>query len=79
MGLSALIAASDLLICVPSRLADALQAAAGLRIFPLPFESPSFDISQLWHERYQRDAGHQWLRSTIFSLFHSDADGKPRG
>lgn len=71
MGLSALIAVSDLLICVPGRLANALQTTTGLQIFPLPFESPLFDISQLWHERCHRDAGHQWLRATMFSLFHS--------
>jgi DNA-binding transcriptional LysR family regulator len=72
MGLSALIAASDLVVCVPTRLGRALQAAAELRTFALPFESPVFDISQLWHERFHADAGHRWLRSTMFRLFHGE-------
>ncbi|WGS53290.1 LysR family transcriptional regulator [Paraburkholderia sp. D15] len=78
MGLSALIAASDLLICVPSRLADALQASSALSTFALPFDTPSFDIAEIWHERYQHDAGHQWLRTRIFSLFHDAEAARPR-
>lgn len=73
MGLSALIAASDLLICVPTRLANALQSVGHLLICPLPFDSPEFDISQLWHERFHNDAGHRWLRNTVFRIFHAEA------
>ncbi|MFJ2992352.1 LysR family transcriptional regulator [Pandoraea sp. NPDC087047] len=72
MGLSALIAASDLVVCVPTRLGRALKAAADLRAYALPFDGPEFDISQLWHERFHTDAGHRWLRSTIFRLFHGE-------
>ncbi|AJP56301.1 LysR family transcriptional regulator [Pandoraea vervacti] len=72
MGLSALIAASDLVVCVPTRLGRALSANADLQTYALPFESPEFDISQLWHERFHTDAGHRWLRNTIFHLFHGE-------
>ncbi|MCI3206226.1 MULTISPECIES: LysR family transcriptional regulator [Pandoraea] len=72
MGLSALIAASDLVVCVPTRLGRALKGAADLQTYALPFDSPEFDISQLWHERFHTDAGHRWLRSTIFRLFHGE-------
>lgn len=72
MGLSALIAASDLVVCVPTRLGRALKAAADLRTYALPFDGPEFDISQLWHERFHTDAGHRWLRSTLFRLFHGE-------
>ncbi|ODP35681.1 LysR family transcriptional regulator [Pandoraea sp. ISTKB] len=72
MGLSALIAASDLVVCVPTRLGRALKGPADLQTYALPFDSPEFDISQLWHERFHTDAGHRWLRSTIFRLFHGE-------
>ncbi|EUC18786.1 LysR family transcriptional regulator [Paraburkholderia hospita] len=71
LGLSQMIATSDLLVCVPSRLANAFNDYASVRVFPLPFEAPTFDISQLWHDRCHRDAGHRWLRSTVASLFVS--------
>ncbi|MGC0154392.1 LysR family transcriptional regulator [Chromobacterium vaccinii] len=69
LGLSQIIAASDLLVCVPSRLAHAFNGYANIRVFPLPFDAPAFDISQLWHRRCHRDAGHRWLRHTVASLF----------
>lgn len=77
LGLSSLISQTDLLACVPSRLADALQSrTARMASFPLPFESPVFDICQLWHARYHADPGHQWLRQLIFRLFRNDGDAQ---
>ncbi|WP_240201872.1 hypothetical protein [Burkholderia sp. LMG 13014] len=37
---------------------------------PLPFDTAPADIAQFWHERYQRDEGHQWLRTLVYDLFH---------
>ncbi|MFP3613150.1 LysR family transcriptional regulator [Paraburkholderia sp. SIMBA_050] len=68
LGLSKIIAGCDLLVCVPSLLADAFSDD-GVKCFPLPFQAPTFDISQIWHLRCQGDAGHRWLRGTIASLF----------
>lgn len=68
MGLSALIAQTDLVVCVPSRLAHAL----GLRAYALPFDCPDYDISQFWHQRFHQDEGHRWLRNVMFRLFHGE-------
>jgi DNA-binding transcriptional LysR family regulator len=68
-GIDRIIASSDLIACVPSRVASTV-AADGVRALPLPFEVTSLDISQFWHERSHRDEGHQWLRSLIYEMFH---------
>ena len=59
---------TDGVAIIPANLARAL---AGLRLVafrpPLPF--PPIAVSQYWHERYQRDPSHRWLRQTCFALF----------
>lgn len=68
-GLAAIVAASDLILTVPRALALSYAAYAKVAISPLPFAAPSLEIVQLWHDRFQRDAGHQWFRQCIVELF----------
>jgi DNA-binding transcriptional LysR family regulator len=69
-GIGHIIASSDLIACVPSRVAAALASADDVRAIALPVDIAPVDISQFWHERCHRDDGHQWLRSLIYEMFH---------
>jgi DNA-binding transcriptional LysR family regulator len=69
-GIGRIIASSDLIACVPSRVASALSTADDVRAVALPVEIAPVDISQYWHERCHRENGHQWLRSLIYEIFH---------
>jgi DNA-binding transcriptional LysR family regulator len=69
-GIDRIVASSDLLACVPSRVAGALSGQAAVRALKLPVDLEPVDISQFWHERSHRDDGHQWLRSLIYEMFH---------
>jgi DNA-binding transcriptional LysR family regulator len=70
---AALVAArSDGVAIVPANLARAL-AGLQLTVFRPPIAIPPIEVAQYWHERFQRDPGHRWLRATCFSLF-----GRPR-
>lgn len=68
MTISAVIAPTDLIITVPEILAKQVMTDA-LQMTPLPKElqTPSFTVSQIWHERYTQDPAHQWLRRLIKS------------
>lgn len=68
-GIARIITHSDLVIAVPSRLAQAYSAYPDLQVLPLPFESPVYNITQQWHGRFHKDPGHGWLRATATSLF----------
>jgi DNA-binding transcriptional LysR family regulator len=61
------IAETDLLLTVPTRIADALARMLPIRVLQPPLDLPSFDTHLAWHERLAGDAGHAWLRSTIVS------------
>ena len=65
---------SDLLLTVPRLFATDVEATSwNLKMYDLPFETRTFDYSMVWHERYQFDLGHQWLRGIIRDAFIDDA------
>lgn len=59
----ALARASDLVATVPERHTGNLRA--GMHTFTLPFATPEFTVSLLWHPRFQADPAHQWLRNMV--------------
>ena len=68
LGAAFVVEHTDLLITIPKRLGDLLQARGAFRLFPVPFALPEYAVKQHWHERYHRDQGNRWLRSVISSL-----------
>tara|TARA_R110000868_G_scaffold49259_6_gene158881 strand:+ start:231 stop:1151 length:921 start_codon:yes stop_codon:yes gene_type:complete len=68
LTISKVIAPTDLIITVPELLAQQVMTKE-LKVMPLPKElrTPSFTVSQIWHERFTEDPAHQWLRRLIKS------------
>ena len=59
----ALARATDLVATVPERHTGSLRN--DMYSFPLPFVTPEFTVSMLWHPRFQADAAHRWLRGCV--------------
>jgi DNA-binding transcriptional LysR family regulator len=59
----ALARATDLIASVPERHTATLRV--GMHSFTLPFPTPEFTISMLWHPRMDADPGHRWLRACV--------------
>ncbi|HEX7784460.1 MAG TPA: LysR family transcriptional regulator [Sphingobium sp.] len=57
-----IVAATDLLAIMSTRLANDYARHMPLRCFKPPIPLPSFDIAMVWHERSQKDVGHAWIR-----------------
>ncbi|KAA6212323.1 LysR family transcriptional regulator [Streptomyces albofaciens JCM 4342] len=53
---------SDLLVTAPEATTRAPATALGLALLPLPFELPSAAVYLSWHQRYDTDPAHVWLR-----------------
>lgn len=53
---------------LPKRLSIACANAAALTVSPLPFASPHFDVSMLWHRRDSASPAHRWLRERVIAL-----------
>jgi DNA-binding transcriptional LysR family regulator len=74
LGLSSIVASSNLLLTAPRRLAKAMVAEVPeLAILEAPFQATPFEIRQQWHERFHQDSGNCWLRQLIFGLFHESS------
>ena len=71
LGLSNVVASTDLVLTVPSRLGQVLADVFGLLVFPLPLDVPPIDIKQHWHARYHHDPAIRWLRAQFEELFQA--------
>lgn len=65
---------TDAVGTMPAKLATYLVRDLPIVMFTPPLSLPRIEISQIWHERVDRDGGHCWLRKRIFDLF----GGRPR-
>jgi DNA-binding transcriptional LysR family regulator len=69
MGLSGVVASTDLVLTIPSRLAQSFSDVAEVQVFELPLNIPPIDIKQFWHTRFHQDPAVQWLRTQFQKLF----------
>ncbi|MFK0011374.1 LysR family transcriptional regulator [Streptomyces sp. NPDC091027] len=53
---------SDLLVGVPEATTRSAVADLGLAVLPLPLELPPASLYLSWHQRYDSDRAHTWLR-----------------
>jgi DNA-binding transcriptional LysR family regulator len=53
---------SDLLVTAPEATTRSAATALGLALLPLPFELPPAAVYLSWHQRYDTDPAHVWLR-----------------
>jgi len=67
-----IIANTDLIVSVPSRVAGATARLMKSKVHPLPIPIPSFDVSVFWHERVENDGANRWLRAAMLELFGHD-------
>ena len=61
--------ATDLVASVPEKLAIRMTAAYGLKYAALPVKLPAIEIKLVWHAKFDREPGNQWLRTLVFDTF----------
>ncbi|WP_437285567.1 LysR family transcriptional regulator [Sorangium sp. So ce406] len=59
------VAASDLVATVATRLGRAFSSVLPLRTFDLPFELPTIEIAMAWNSRTEHDPARAWLRRLV--------------
>jgi DNA-binding transcriptional LysR family regulator len=67
LAVPTLVCETDLVNTGPARLARLWAERFPIRVFPPPVPLPTFDISLLWHRRFDGDPGHAWMRALIQS------------
>jgi hypothetical protein len=62
------VSASDLLMNAPIPLVDEAAAILKLTVREAPIRLPRVHISLSWHERFQADGAHRWVRERVFEV-----------
>ena len=73
LGVARVVAQTELLVIVPSRLGAALASQEPVQVLTPATPLPTFQVKQHWHERFHADAGNVWLRRTMAELFVASA------
>lgn len=63
--LPSLVRESDLVVVLPSRVAQLYASERQLRIAELPVAIPEFDVRMHWHARQENSPAHRWLRQEV--------------
>ncbi|MDH6538588.1 LysR family transcriptional regulator [Streptomyces sp. SPB4] len=71
---------TDLVVTLPDAVTRAAREQLGLATLPLPVPLPDVPLYLLWHQRYDDDRAHTWLRDlatdTIRALFTPPTDAQ---
>lgn len=67
-ALPTIVATSDLLAILPSRVARVFMKQGGLKMLDLPVVVPHFDVRIHWHTRQQSSPINKWLREQLATL-----------
>lgn len=66
---SAVVQSSDMIASASRGIATLLTKQFGIEIHPIPIVVPPLPITMVWHEQFEMDPGHIWLRERISSIF----------
>ncbi|HUO67034.1 MAG TPA: LysR family transcriptional regulator, partial [Gammaproteobacteria bacterium] len=60
---------TDLVATLPDAMVGETDGRLGLKVFATPLRLPRMETALLWHERFHRDPGNEWLRAAFAELF----------
>lgn len=69
-----IIAETDMLAIIPSRVAAQFEVNGTVRVAPIPFDIPTFEVQLHWSENDDVNTAHRWLRGVILDALR-DRDG----
>jgi DNA-binding transcriptional LysR family regulator len=67
-ALPSVVEGSDLMVIMPSRVAQYFARQGGLKVVEIPVELPDFMVRMHWHARSDSSPAHQWLREEIVQI-----------
>jgi len=73
---------SDLVVAVPEIMCRPTLQSLGLVTRKLPFTTPTVTLFLAWHQRYDNDKAHRWLRQRVldaFAVLYDETEPADRG
>jgi DNA-binding transcriptional LysR family regulator len=72
-----IVAHTDRIVTVPSRVARIFESLMQVRIHAMPIRIPAFDVALFWHPRFTQEPGTGWMHALMVELFREAS--APRG
>ncbi len=72
LGVAGIISVTDYIMIITERLGRILAEGKNMKILQLPFHVPPYNVTQNWHERYNLEPAHQWLRGLLAGLYKGE-------
>lgn len=66
--LPSIVAATDLVTAIPSRMAQYFSKLDEIEVFELPIDLPQWTVSMLWSKLTDKEEANGWLRQTLTTL-----------
>jgi DNA-binding transcriptional LysR family regulator len=77
MAAPLIVSKSDLLLTAPSMLVNYFAELVPLRVLEPPLPLPTYPEELYWHERYDSDPAHRWLRELLVRVTSKLGTGRP--
>jgi DNA-binding transcriptional LysR family regulator len=77
MAAPLIVSESDLVLTAPAMLVGYFAKLVPLTVLAPPLRLPTYPEEAYWHERYDSDPGHQWLRGMLARVTSDLGTGKP--
>ncbi|HEY0132655.1 MAG TPA: hypothetical protein VGB85_01210, partial [Nannocystis sp.] len=68
-----MVAASDLILTTAELVAQHFAKLYPLQVLAPPIDLPPFGIDAVWHERFDQDPAHRWLRGQVAAVMRGFA------
>ncbi|MDM8358807.1 LysR family transcriptional regulator [Pandoraea communis] len=68
MGVPFIVADSNMIATVPLMVGRRFADFARVRLMPLPFNVPAYDLHLHWHSRFHNDPANVWMRDVMSAL-----------
>jgi DNA-binding transcriptional LysR family regulator len=69
LSIPTVIAESDLVVVLPTTVANVFTDSTQVRIVQPPMEIPRYDLKVYWHRRFAHDPKAKWLRDLVVEIF----------
>lgn len=66
----------DLIVTVPTRLANLFENSSQFISYPPPFEIPAFELKMAWSPLLHHSADHRWIRALLLECAQPEETGK---
>lgn len=68
LSMPTVVQTSNIIGTLPRRMAYHFAESFRLRVHAVPVKTPAFPVHLIWHESFDNDPGHQWLRNHLIGL-----------